>query len=126
LPVAIFLSIWSYQVKIKRILIEFTLAALFAIYIIVISFQSPCPVFSSSPLGGYLIVVCWIMSSCMFLRIRCLIATKLEASGENALFFFGLATIFGQVLGGTIIFLSVDVYHLFKDKPKCSLGFSCL
>lgn len=125
LPIAIFLSIWSYQVKIKRILIEFSIAASFAIYIILISFRSPCPPFSASFLGGYLVVLSWIMSSCMFLRIRCLIATKLEAYGENALFIFGLTTIFGQVLGGTLSFLSVDVYHLFKDKPKCSPDFSC-
>ncbi len=125
MPIAIFLSIWSYQVKIKRILIEFTISTSFAVYIVIISFQSPCPIFSSSPFGGYLIVICWIMSSCMFLRIRCLIATKLESNGENALFNFGMATILGQVLGGIIIFISVDIFQLFKDKPKCSPDFSC-
>lgn len=125
LPLAIFFSIWSYEVSLKRIITEFLIAACFASYIIIISFQSPCPVFVDTLLGGYLIVISWIMSSCMFLRIRCLIATKLEKYEGNSLFIFGLATIGGQVLGGSIIFASVDVFHMFKDKPKCSPDFAC-
>lgn len=80
---------------------------------------------NSNELGGYLIVACWILTSSMFMRIRCLIATKLEKYGKNMLFLIGCFTILGQVLGGLIIFILVDVLRVLKDKPKCSTEDLC-
>jgi len=125
LPIAIFFSIWSYRVSNRRIIIEFMFTTCFAVYIVVVSALSPCPPFLAYWFGGYLIVISWIMCSCLYLRIRCLIASTLEARGEHTLFIFGCVTIVGQVIGGMLIFLNVDVYPLFKDKPKCSLENFC-
>lgn len=43
LPISILLSIWSYRVSVLQIIIEFSIANLFSIYIIVIASMSPCP-----------------------------------------------------------------------------------
>lgn len=55
------------------------------------------------------------------MRIRCLIATSLEANGENMLFLNGIFGLLGQITGGIIIFISVDIYHLFEEKERCSV-----
>jgi hypothetical protein len=70
LPLAIFLSIWSYKVSTKQISIEFLIATIFSIYIVIVSAYSPCPPLVKHWLGGYLVVLSWIMCSCMYLRIR--------------------------------------------------------
>ncbi|RNA09134.1 riboflavin transporter 2-like [Brachionus plicatilis] len=122
LPFSIILSIFSYEVSIQRICLESILPFILAFYIYLISVFSPCPPFVSNKneIGGYLIVICWIVSSLMFMRIRCLIATKLGKYGKNILFKLGCFTILGQVFGGLIIFMMVDYLRLFIDKPKCA------
>ena len=42
MPFFIFLSIWSYEVSVMKIAIEFGIAMSFAVYIIVIGSLSPC------------------------------------------------------------------------------------
>jgi hypothetical protein len=93
---------------------------LLSVYIQIVSMMSPCPPFVDSELGGGFIILSWVLTSCMFMRVRCLIATKLEKYGEHVLFKIGIYTIVGQVLGGFLIYLVVDVYRMFDEKPACS------
>lgn len=90
-----------------------------SIYTLIISIKSPCPPFNNQ-IGGYIIVFSWVLSSCLFIRVRCLTAARLEAHGQHILMLYGLMTIVGQVIGGILIFILVDVLRLFVDKPKCS------
>ena len=119
---SIIVSIWSYDVSLKRILFEASIPFAISVYIIAVSLMSPCPylVNNEYELGGYLIVVCWVVVSCMFMRIRCLIATRLEKHGRDILFVLGCFTILGQVIGGLLIFAQVEIYRIFQDKPKCA------
>ncbi|CAF0871496.1 unnamed protein product [Brachionus calyciflorus] len=122
LPVSILFSMGSNEVSTKRILIELSIPMAISFYIISIAIMSPCPPFVNAKynLGGYFMVLCWVLLSSILIRVRCLIATKLEKYGRNSLLIFGISSQFGQVLGGLIIFVLVDVMRLFKDKPKCS------
>lgn len=121
MPLSIIVSIWSYDVSMRRILIESSIPFGISCYIITVSLMSPCPPFVSNKyqLGGYLIVTCWVVLSCMFMRIRCLVATRIEKYGKNILFTLGCFTILGQVIGGLFIFFQVEVYRLYHEKPKC-------
>jgi hypothetical protein len=107
-------------VSLFQITIETAISMLLSVYIQIVSMMSPCPPFVNSELGGVLVVTCWVVTSCMFMRVRCLIATKLEKYGEKTLFQIGIYTIVGQVIGGFLIYLVVDVYRMFKDKPSCT------
>lgn len=118
-PFAIFLSIWSYEVPTKQIIYEFCFNSIFATFILIVSVMSPCPPFINYWFGGILVVFSWVMCTCMSLRIRLLAATSLEKDGQNMLFLLGLATMFGQMVGGSLSFVSIDIYHIFKDKQKC-------
>jgi glycerol uptake facilitator-like aquaporin len=107
-------------VKLSRILVEFLLATFLSLYILIISINSPCPPFNNQ-FGGIFIVFSWVFSSCLFIRVRCLTAARLESHGQNALLIYGLITIIGQIIGGILIYLLVDVFRLFIAKSKCTI-----
>lgn len=119
LPILIFLSVWSYNVSVLRIVIEFFIALSFTIYLIVISIMSPCPFFLGTNLGAILIVVCWICSQAIFMRGRCIISTRLERFGEATLLTSGSFTILGEVVGGIFTYFLVEHFRLFTEAPKC-------
>jgi hypothetical protein len=123
LPFAILLSIFSYQVSVIQICIEFAIAMVFSVYILVLSIMSPCPPFLDSSLGAILSIVSWILSQTMFMRIRCLIAARLERFGQKTLLILGTFTMLGQIFGGLIIFVTVNTYDLFKSRPDCEFDY---
>jgi hypothetical protein len=71
MPIAIFLSIWLYEVSVLQIVLEFSLATGISIYIIILSVMSPCVPFLG-PLGSALSIISWILAQTMFMRVRCL------------------------------------------------------
>ena len=121
MPISVFFSIWSYNLSTSRICMETLVPVLLSIYILIVSIFSPCPPLVNSSLGGYLIVASWVLTSGFFMRVRCLIAAKLEKFGEKTIFAYSCANILGQFFGGILIFLLVEVYRLFKDKNKCDI-----
>jgi hypothetical protein len=125
LPVSVFASIWSFNVSSKRIVIESIIPLVIAVYILITAAFSPCPPLVNHYFGGYLIVLCWIVASCWFMRIRCLVASKLEKYGEKTLFISGCFTLIGQIIGGIVIYIIIDVYRLLKDKDNCTPAEFC-
>ena len=71
MPIAIFLSIWLYEVSVLQITIEFTVATVISIYILILSIMSPCVPFLG-PVGSALSIISWILAQTMFMRVRCL------------------------------------------------------
>lgn len=127
MPLSIIVSIWSYEVSAARIASESIVPFAISAYILLISFMSPCPfmIDNEYDLGGYVIVTCWVVQSCMFMRVRCIIATRLEKYGKDILFTLGCFTILGQFIGGLLIYIQVDIYRIFMDKPKCASANFC-
>jgi hypothetical protein len=58
------------------------------------------------------------------MRLRCLIATRLERFGGFTLLILGALTQGGQILGGVLMFLLINIYELFEDKPSCVFDYS--
>ena len=85
--------------------------------------MSPCPIFLDSWLGPFLTVFSWIFTQMMFMRTRCLVAARLERFGERILLILGTLTMTGQIFGGLIIFVIVNIYGLLKDKPICAVDY---
>ena len=94
IPIAVILSIWSYEVSVIQICIEFTIACLFSLYIVVISIMSPYPPLLDTVIGPALTIISWILSQSMFMRCRCLIATRLERFGQKTLLILGVRLIY--------------------------------
>lgn len=115
---------FSYHVSYFRLIIEFLVALGFTVYIIIASKMSPCPPFliANPLLGEILIVTSWLIIEFLFMRIRCLVASKLEKiSQKNTLLWLGVVTMAGQVAGGTIAYVFVDILRLFKARNHCML-----
>lgn len=124
LPIAVFLSIWSYKASSTQIFLEFILGLFFTIYILITSWFSPCPPLVNHWMGTPIIVSCWVFAECIFIRLRCVIAAKLELYGEKTLFTLGIVTLIGQMVGGLLVYILVDIYRIFKQRPDCIFDFS--
>ena len=81
--------------------------------------MSPCPFLVNYTIGGIIIITFWILVTSIFIRIRWCVATKLQECGQNILFVFGLLTIIGQIVGGVLAFVIVDVYRVFLELSPC-------
>ena len=120
LPISIFLTIWSSQVSYSRLIIEFLIGLFFSVYILAMSILSPCPPLLDHWLGEFMIVSAWVILEFVFMRVRCLVASKLEKiSSENTLLVLGVVTQLGQVFGGIIAYVCVDLYRLLRARPDC-------
>ena len=122
---AIILSILSYEVSVLQIALEFLVACMFSLYIFILSLMSPCPPLMDSWLGPALTIISWILSQSMFMRIRCLIATRLQRFGQTVLLILGALTMFGQIFGGLIIFVLINIYDMLEARPPCSFDDIC-
>jgi hypothetical protein len=126
LPLAVFSTVFLFQNSLKSIYFEFVIGVAFSLYLVYISVLSPCPPFIRDyvHIGSSLSVFSWCLIECLFIRLRCKIAEELERYGNKILLILGFFTLLGQIVGGTAIFLIVDVYRLLKDKPECVSDFS--
>jgi hypothetical protein len=119
MPLAIFVSIWSYDVSVTRITVEHVMVLATTVYLTVISFLSPCPPLLGSWLGPAVSIVVWILNSAWYMRVRCLITVRMERYGQRALLTVGLLTQIGQLFGGLLMFVLVNFYDIFISKPDC-------
>jgi uncharacterized protein YacL len=108
----------------KRISIEFIIALILSGYIIAISSYSPCPPLVNQPIGGLIAIICWIVVSFMFIRLRTIIAARLERFEKNILLILGFFTTIGQVIGGVLAYLLVETFRVYNSKPECVDDFS--
>ncbi len=97
MPVAVFLSIWSYNVSTTRITIELIVGLAFTVYIIIVSSMSPCPFLVDHVMGKVITVFVWFVCFIIYVRVRCIIATKLEKFGGNVFVELGFVSLCGQV-----------------------------
>ena len=105
--------------SIKQITIELAVALGFSGYIIFLGIRSPCPPLLDHWFGPFITIVSWIVTQTVFMRVRCLIAARLERFGQNMLLVNGAMTQIGQMFGGLIIFFIVNIYDVFKSRPDC-------
>lgn len=85
--------------------------------------MSPCPPLVGQSYGTILSTSLWVLVGCVFLRLRFLIAAKLESLKTNMLT-LGIFTLLGQILGGIVIYICIHTYKLLKEKPSCVYDFS--
>ena len=116
---------WSANVSYLRLVLEFLIGLVFTIYIIVISVLSPCPPLLEHWSGEVLIILSWVIIEFVFMRVRCLVASKLEKiSNANTLLTLGIVTLLGQVLGGLLGYIGVDIFRILKSRPDCIFDIS--
>lgn len=119
LPFITFFTIWSFKVSTLQIVAELCIALSCSFYIIGVATLSPCPFLLQTWYGEALIITCWIITTCLFMRIRCVITARLQDYGQKLLLIFGGISLIGQFIGGLSIYLSINKFGLFESLPPC-------
>ncbi|CAF3261636.1 unnamed protein product [Rotaria sp. Silwood2] len=99
------------------------IGSIFAVFIIIIATQSPCPWWADT-LHGALIMLCiWFVMTVIiaYLRITTGNFIKAEWSEEKGMFYFGITVQLGLFLGAVPMYLLVNVFNMFIDRKSCEV-----
>ncbi|CAF2981082.1 unnamed protein product [Rotaria sp. Silwood2] len=99
------------------------IGSIFAVFIIIIATQSPCPWWADT-LHGALIMLCiWFVMTVIiaYLRITTGNFIKAEWSEEKGMFYFGITVQLGLFLGAVPMYLLVNVFNMFIDRKPCEV-----
>lgn len=91
-----------------------------SIYILVLAAHSPNPPLVGQVSGSVLVIIVYVLLSAFMTFSKVSIATTLRLGGRKALLWCGIVTQIGSAVGAILMFLLVNVQHLFKSKSACS------
>ncbi|CAF1543927.1 unnamed protein product, partial [Didymodactylos carnosus] len=91
------------------------------IYIVIIAFQSPCPIMSDTVHGGIIMIGIWLVSSFILGYIYMASANRIKRSWKrtSGLFWLGVAEQLGTCLGVIPMYLVINTFKLLKDRQPC-------
>jgi hypothetical protein len=90
-------------------------------FIIIIAFQSPCPIWADTLHGGIVMASAWFISSFVLAYVRVASGNRIKLTWpkESGLFHFGLSVQMGIIFGVVPMYLVINVYGLLKDREPC-------
>ena len=90
-------------------------------FIIVLAFQSPCPIWADTVHGGIIMITAWFLSSFILSYVRIASGNwiKLAYAGENGLFYYGVSVQMGLVFGSIPMYLVINIFELLQDRSPC-------
>jgi riboflavin transporter 2 len=90
-------------------------------FIIIIAFQSPCPIWADTLHGGIFMSGAWFISSFVLAYVRVASGNRIKLSWpeESGLFHFGLSVQMGIIFGVVPMYLVINVFGLLKDRQPC-------
>ncbi|CAF4789051.1 unnamed protein product [Rotaria sp. Silwood2] len=99
------------------------IGSIFAVFIIIIAIQSPCPWWADTLHGAAVIVVIWLLMVFIiaYLRITTGNFIKADWSEEKGMFYFGITVQLGSFLGAIPMYLLVNVFDIFTDRKPCEV-----
>ena len=107
--------------KFTLICVLFAFAIGVSIYVIVVSFLSPCPPLHDSVGGGILVISCYFLAHLCMYYVRLVIGNRIrqEYQRESGLFWYGAASQMGSLVGAIPMFLLINVFNVFKSRNVC-------
>ena len=86
---------------------------------------SPCSPLVERLIGRILIALAWVSKYCVLYFIRVLLGNYFRrTSGHRGLFWFGVLTQIGSLIGAVIIYIFTEHLHFFHERKIC-LSYSC-
>jgi len=124
-PVAVFLAFFlqterSYENPILPLL---SIGCFFVGYILFLACSSPAPPLQHHWFGSLLVILSWVTYHGTFSYVKACIAGRLRQSsfnGKKALFYYGVATQVGSLLGALFIFTIMNTTKTFKSYHPCN------
>ncbi|KAJ6650859.1 hypothetical protein lerEdw1_002511, partial [Lerista edwardsae] len=92
-------------------------------YIMGMAVMSPCPLLQSSPWGGALMVISWILMNGFTSYVQVMLGVILRSHSRSALVWYGAVQQLGSMVGALVMFPLVSIYDLFKSADFCN--FQC-
>ncbi len=81
---------------------------------------SPCSPLVDRLIGRILIGIGWVLKYCVLYFIRVLLGNYFRRkSGHRGLFWFGVLTQIGSLIGAVVIYLFTEHLHLFHERKIC-------
>ena len=81
---------------------------------------SPCSPLVGRLIGRLVISFCWVLKYCVLFFIRVLIGNYFQrTSGHRGLYWFGVLTQVGALIGAVIIYFLTEHLHLFHERRIC-------
>ena len=81
---------------------------------------SPCSPLVDQFIGRILISLSWVLKYCVLYFIRVLLGNYFgRKSGHRGLFWFGVLTQIGSLIGALVIYLFTEHLHLFHERKIC-------
>ncbi|XP_061189686.1 solute carrier family 52, riboflavin transporter, member 3-B-like [Saccostrea echinata] len=93
--------------------------SIFSVYLIVLAGMSPSPPLAGSLAGSFLMVVCYIGKTCLFIYTKVCVAVLFRLDGKQSLFLLGGVTQLGACLGSVVAYILVNVIVVFQSSPQC-------
>lgn len=110
----------SFEVSSIGIIISTISGTLAFVYIFLSAYWSPCSPFVDKQFGSYIIAIMWTLVYLIFYYERIVLGNYLnKTSGHRGLFWYGLLTQIGALIGATFIFV-LTVYDVFKERDLCT------
>ena len=89
-------------------------------YIFIAAKLSPCSPLVDQTSGRVLIALAWVIMYCVFHFIRITIANYIKrTSGHRGLFWFGILTQIGSLLGALTVYLLTSQFNVFRERQLC-------
>ncbi|CAF3410791.1 unnamed protein product, partial [Rotaria sp. Silwood2] len=120
---SILISLKWATVSVRMTIIGTIIGSIFAVFIIIIATQSPCPWWADTLHGAAVIVVIWLLMVFIiaYLRITTGNFIKADWSEEKGMFYFGITVQLGSFLGAIPMYLLVNVFDIFTDRKPCEV-----
>ncbi|CAF4374801.1 unnamed protein product [Rotaria sp. Silwood2] len=120
---SILISLKWATVSVRMTIIGTIIGSIFAVFIIIIAIQSPCPWWADTLHGAAVIVVIWLLMVFIiaYLRITTGNFIKADWSEEKGMFYFGITVQLGSFLGAIPMYLLVNVFDIFTDRKPCEV-----
>ena len=82
---------------------------------------SPCSPLVDRMIGRIIISFCWVLKYCVLYFIRILIGNYFQhISGHRGLYWFGVLTQVGALIGAVVIYFLTEHLHLFHERKICT------
>ncbi|CAF1438629.1 unnamed protein product [Adineta steineri] len=120
-PSACFLSFRWPTITTRTTIVETIIGVSLCIFIVCTAWQSPCPWMADTLYGSIVMVTTWFLATLILAYIRIAIGNriKMEWIDEKGMFYFGISTELGVILGTIPMFFLVNIFQIFVERLPC-------
>ncbi|GAB1598098.1 solute carrier family 52, riboflavin transporter, member 3-A-like [Argonauta hians] len=119
-PVTCFVAYFLPSSNIIAISVTTILGLIFASYELTLAALSPNPYFKNEDYGSVILILTWCLVAVFITYSKLSIATIFRLQGKKGMYWYGAISQAGSAVGSIIMFILVNVLHLFISADACA------